>query len=99
MVFPHKTETQGYHIFLLFLLRDVGAPSRTDIRDIFDQEANLDDHAYQNDFGGNEISTTGLFTRGGFGQRIFFKQNTALTDQMEHIESEKKFATSFLEGY
>ena len=46
---------------------------------------------------GHIISTSGLFGGNGeFGKRMFFKQNTALTDQMEQIESENKYATSFL---
>ena len=53
---------------------------RTDVRNIFDLQTEND---YEDDQYNRPINPTGLFSAGGFGQRIFFRQNTAILSQME----------------
>jgi len=72
--------------------------TRKDIRDVYDADEDQTDYIYQNDYEfGTELNTKGLFTVNSFGRRAFFKQNSALTDQMENIEADNN-ATSFLEN-
>jgi len=63
---------------------------RTDVRNIF--EVQYDDEDEYN----RPLNPSGLFSSGGFGQRIFFKQNTALVEQMEAIEDENRHNDRFL---
>ena len=55
---------------------------RADVRDIFELPSQND---YDEEDQYNRVNTTGLFAAGGFGQRIFFRQNTAILSQMEAI--------------
>ena len=58
---------------------------RTDIRDIYPEagDENVDNPSEYS------IDPTGIFSTCVFGQRIFFRQNAAISEQMEQIESEK----------
>jgi len=53
---------------------------RTDVRNIFDLQTEND---YEDDQYNRPINPTGIFSAGGFGQRIFFRQNTTILSQME----------------
>lgn len=55
---------------------------RADVRDIFELPIQND---YDEEDQYDRVNTTGLFAAGGFGQRIFFRQNTAILSQMEAI--------------
>merc|ERR1711953_219882 len=63
---------------------------RTDVRNIFEVQYDDDDEYNR------PLNPSGLFSSGGFGQRIFFKQNTALVEQMEEIENENRKNDHFL---
>lgn len=55
---------------------------RTDVRNIFDLP---NDNDYEDDEYNRPMNPTAIFASGGFGQRIFFRQNTAILSQMEDI--------------
>ena len=55
---------------------------RTDVRNIFDLQTEND---YEDDQYNRPINPTGIFSAGGFGQRIFFRQNVTLLSQMENL--------------
>lgn len=55
---------------------------RTDVRDLFGQQ----EMDYEADEYDRPINPTGLFGGGGFGQRIFFKQNQYIAGVIDDLE-------------